>query len=192
MFPTSNAHARYKRYYILGVTKKKQRRTTITNKLHDFNNRCVFNFRHFRIVAKRAYYFRHDRPSVCLHEISTVPKGQDFCEIFYWGLPRKSPQKCSLRVKWYQAVRIAEEVETLCERATILRHSILPVFVTRLGWAHEWVGLTPAYTPIARGHWSEYLKELLALVYEDTSTKSHRRPAVPQPCLGTSFTKTDF
>ena len=40
----------------------------------------------------------------------------------------KSPQKCFLQLKWYQEVRIAEEVQILCEHATILRR----VFTTYL------------------------------------------------------------
>jgi hypothetical protein len=34
-----------------------------------------------------------------------------------------------LRVKWYQAVRITEEVQTLRERATTLRYTTLPVIL---------------------------------------------------------------
>jgi len=30
-------------------------------------------------------------------------------------------------VKWYQAVRVVEEVQTLRERATVLRRSLLPI-----------------------------------------------------------------
>jgi hypothetical protein len=37
----------------------------------------------------------------------------------------KSPQKCSLRVKWYQAVRIAQEVQSLRKRATMLRYTYI-------------------------------------------------------------------
>jgi hypothetical protein len=35
----------------------------------------------------------------------------------------KWPQSRSLRVQWYQAVRISEEVQTLSERTTLLRYS---------------------------------------------------------------------
>jgi len=38
-----------------------------------------------------------------------------------------SPYYRSLQLKWYQAVWIAEEVQKLCERATMLRYSALPV-----------------------------------------------------------------
>jgi len=31
-------------------------------------------------------------------------------------------KKCSLRLKWFQAVRKAEEVQTLCERTSMLRY----------------------------------------------------------------------
>jgi len=37
----------------------------------------------------------------------------------------KSPQKRSLRVKWYQAVRIDEQLQILGERATMLRYTYI-------------------------------------------------------------------
>jgi hypothetical protein len=35
----------------------------------------------------------------------------------------KSPQKQSLQMKWYQAVRVAEEVKTLREKARMLLYT---------------------------------------------------------------------
>jgi hypothetical protein len=37
----------------------------------------------------------------------------------------KSPQNLCLRVKWYQAVKIDEKVQILCERATMLRYTYI-------------------------------------------------------------------
>lgn len=44
----------------------------------------------------------------------------------------KSPQKRSIQVKWYQAVRIAKEVQILRERATILHTTTLPIFLNMI------------------------------------------------------------
>jgi len=44
----------------------------------------------------------------------------------------KSPQKRYILVKWNQAVRIANEVQILRERATILRTTTLPTCLTMI------------------------------------------------------------
>jgi hypothetical protein len=44
----------------------------------------------------------------------------------------KSPQKRSIQVKLYQALRIAKEVQILRERATILRCTTLPIVLTMM------------------------------------------------------------
>jgi len=43
---------------------------------------------------------------------------------------RHSPKTCSLRAKWYQAIRIVEEVQTLGERATMLRYAHIVYIVS--------------------------------------------------------------
>jgi hypothetical protein len=45
----------------------------------------------------------------------------------------KSLQKRSLRVKWYQAVRIGAEVQILCERTTMLLYTYLTSLVKKNG-----------------------------------------------------------
>jgi hypothetical protein len=44
----------------------------------------------------------------------------------------KSPQKRSLRLEWYRAVRIAEEVQTLSECAAILRYTYIVSLVPNI------------------------------------------------------------
>jgi hypothetical protein len=55
----------------------------------------------------------------------------------------KWPQSRSLRVQWYQAVGISEEVQTLSERTTFLRYST-SCSATNLhapDWSTGWVGM---------------------------------------------------
>jgi hypothetical protein len=44
-------------------------------------------------------------------------------------------------MKWYEAVRIAEEVQTLRERATLLHYSTLPVLFNIVMFSFELVSI---------------------------------------------------
>jgi hypothetical protein len=53
---------------------------------------------------------------------------EDHCTLFSAD-DIKSPSKRSLQVKWYQPVRLGEEVQTLSERARIFRYTYVAYLI---------------------------------------------------------------